>query len=67
MFTGTGDAGPDSRTDVGAHLMGFLCGLTGGMLLALVRNELAERRWQVIAAVLTVLLLVVAWLTAFLA
>lgn len=67
MFTGTGDGGPDSRTDVGAHLMGFLCGLTGGMLLALVRDQLAERRWQIIAAVLTVLLLGVAWLAAFLA
>lgn len=67
MFTGTGDGGPDSRTDVGAHLMGFLCGLTGGMLLVLARDELARARWQITAAALTVLLVIVAWLAAFLA
>ena len=34
MYTGTGG----ENTDVGAHLMGFLCGLGGGILLSPVRT-----------------------------
>jgi len=61
MYTGTGDA----NTDVGAHLMGFLCGLAGGMLLTLVREQLTRQRWQIVAALLAFLVVVVAWIAAF--
>ena len=63
MYTGTGDA----RTDVGAHLMGFLCGLAGGVVLALLKDRLVDRRRQIIAASLTLILLICAWVLAFLA
>ncbi len=61
MYTGTGD----ENTDVGAHLMGFLCGLGGGMLLTTVRDRLSRPQLQVIAAALTLGLIALAWLTAF--
>ena len=60
MFTGTGDA----NTDIGAHLMGFLCGLAGGMLLAPLRARLTNRRWQTGAAIAAVGCVLVAWLAA---
>ena len=60
MYTGTGDA----RTDVGAHLMGFLCGLAGGMVLVLLKDKLVDRRKQGIAAALALILLTLAWILA---
>lgn len=62
MYTGTGD----ENTDIGAHLMGFLCGFAGGMLLTLVRDRLCDRRWQTGAAALALGLVTGAWLIAFL-
>lgn len=62
MYTGTG--GPN--TDVGAHLMGFLCGLAAGVLLAPVRAELARRRLQANSGRLAVMLVAFAWLVAYL-
>ena len=41
MYTGTGD----SQTDIGAHLLGFLCGFAGGMLLTLVRKQFFDSQW----------------------
>ena len=61
MYTGTGD----ENTDIGAHLMGFLCGFSGGMLLTLVRGRLEQRRWQITAALLALSLIIGAWLSAF--
>lgn len=61
MYTGTGDA----NTDVGAHLMGFLCGLAGGMLLTFVREQLTRKSWQLVAALLAFLVVIVAWIAAF--
>ena len=63
MYTGTGD----ENTDVGAHLMGFLCGLGGGMLLASVKEQLVNSRWQRSAGALALGLVGCAWLIAFLA
>ena len=63
MYTGTGD----ENTDIGAHLMGFLCGLAGGILLVRWRADLPNLRWQIIAAVVTAILLVGAWTAAFIA
>ena len=62
MYTGTG--GPD--TDVGAHLMGFLCGLLAGVLLAPARSRLANPRLQLHTGWLAILLLGLAWLVAYL-
>ena len=62
MYTGTG--GPN--TDVGAHLMGFLCGLLAGVLLAPVRSKLANSRLQLHSGWLALLLLGFAWLVAYL-
>ncbi len=63
MYTGTGD----ENTDVGAHLMGFLCGLGGGMVLAALKDRLIDSRWQRVAAALALALVVIAWTFAFLA
>jgi membrane associated rhomboid family serine protease len=61
MYTGTGDA----NTDIGAHLMGFLCGCAGGILLIRFRDELDNPRRQVIAAAMTIALLIGSWFIAF--
>lgn len=61
MYTGTGDA----NTDIGAHLMGFLCGFAGGMLLTIFRDRLARREWQLTGALLAFSIIVAAWLIAF--
>ena len=63
MYTGTG--GPN--TDIGAHLMGFVCGMAGGMLLSPLQSRLAGKRLQTNAAILTCMLIIVAWGLAFLA
>jgi len=61
MYTGTGDA----NTDIGAHLMGFLCGFAGGMLLIPYRHQLNNPRWQIYAAAMTGALLIGSWIIAF--
>lgn len=63
MYTGTG--GPN--TDIGAHLMGFVCGMAGGMLLSPLQSRLTGKRLQTNAAILTCMLITVAWGLAFLA
>jgi membrane associated rhomboid family serine protease len=61
MYTGTGDA----NTDIGAHLMGFLCGFAGGMLLIPFRDRLNNPRWQRIAAAMAIAVLIGCWSIAF--
>jgi membrane associated rhomboid family serine protease len=61
MYTGTGDA----NTDIGAHLMGFLCGFAGGMLLIVFRDRLGNPRWQMAAAAMSIALLIGSWIVAF--
>jgi membrane associated rhomboid family serine protease len=63
MYTGTGDA----NTDIGAHLMGFLCGFAGGVLLILLRDRVARRRWQMSSAAVALLIIAGSWIAAFLA
>jgi len=63
MYTGTGDA----NTDVGAHLMGFLCGLAAGVALAPNRRLLSSAGLQRAAAAAAVLLVIAAWGAAWLA
>ena len=60
MYTGTGG----ERTDIGAHLMGFLCGLFAGMLLTAARDHLASRRLQLICGYAAIALIVGCWLIA---
>jgi membrane associated rhomboid family serine protease len=60
MYTGTGT----ENTDVGAHLMGFLSGLTGGMLLAAGRDRLPNPRLQLGSGLAAMALVVGAWLAA---
>jgi rhomboid protease GluP len=61
MYTGTGDA----NTDIGAHLMGFVCGFAAGMLLTLVRKQYFERRWQLLAGATGLFSIIAAWACAF--
>ena len=60
MYTGTGG----ERTDIGAHLMGFLFGLLGGMFLTAVRDSFAEQRLQMICGGAALALIVGAWAMA---
>lgn len=61
MYTGTGDA----NTDIGAHLMGFVCGFGGGVLLTLIRKRLVDQQLQLASAALALFVIVVAWVCAF--
>lgn len=60
MYTGTGD----ENTDIGAHLMGFLCGLAAGMLLSSARDRLVNPRLQLVCGVMAVVVVAGAWLAA---
>jgi rhomboid protease GluP len=60
MYTGTGDA----NTDVGAHLMGFLTGLGGGVLLAGLPRIPRRPIWQFAAGSGCLLLIAIAWIAA---
>jgi len=60
MYTGTGG----ENTDIGAHLMGFLCGLAAGMLLTAARDHLASRRLQLVCGFGAIALIGGAWLVA---
>jgi len=60
MYTGTG--GPD--TDIGAHLLGFVCGFLTGMLLIALGPVPTDRHAQSIAGGLAVLLVVTSWIVA---
>lgn len=59
MYTGTGDA----NTDVGAHLMGFLSGFGGGMLMTRIASAFASSRAQWSFGVATIALIALAWVT----
>jgi membrane associated rhomboid family serine protease len=61
MYTGAGD----DNTDVGAHLMGFVCGFAGGMLLTHYRDKLIDPRWQKTAAIMAPTIVILAWIVAF--
>ena len=60
MFTGTGD----ENTDIGAHLMGFVCGFAAGMVLTLLGRMPAPARVQLLAGGCAVLIVAFAWLAA---
>lgn len=60
MFTGTGD----ENTDIGAHLLGFVCGFATGMLLTVIGKMPAPPRIQFAAGAAALLLIAVSWLIA---
>ena len=60
MFTGTG--GPE--TDIGAHLMGFVCGFATGMLLTVLGPIPTDRRRQTVAGGIAFSLILSAWFVA---
>ena len=60
MYTGTG--GPN--TDIGAHLLGFVCGFLAGMLLIALGPVPTDRRSQRVAGGLAILLVAASWIVA---
>jgi membrane associated rhomboid family serine protease len=60
MFTGTG--GPD--TDIGAHLLGFVCGFGTGMLLTMLGPVPTDSRRQVVAGGIALAIVASAWIVA---
>ena len=60
MFTGTGD----ENTDIGAHLMGFVCGFATGMVLTLLGRMPAPIRVQFIAGGFALGIVAAAWTAA---
>ena len=60
MFTGTG--GPN--TDIGAHLLGFVCGFLTGILLILLGPLPTDQRAQQIAGSLAIIIVAASWLVA---
>lgn len=60
MYTGTGG----ENTDIGAHLMGFLCGFGGGMLLSSVRGRLLDGNLQRVSGVIAGVIVCGAWIVA---
>jgi len=60
MYTGTG--GPN--TDIGAHLLGFVCGFATGMLLTVLGPIPDDRRSQTIAGAIALGLIISSWSVA---
>jgi rhomboid protease GluP len=60
MFTGTGD----ENTDIGAHLMGFVCGFAAGMVLTLLGRMPAPVRVQLASGGIALGIIAIAWLAA---
>lgn len=60
MYTGTG--GPN--TDIGAHLLGFVCGFLAGMLLIALGPLPTDRRSQQVAGALAMILVTTSWIVA---
>ncbi|MCK6371702.1 MAG: rhomboid family intramembrane serine protease [Gammaproteobacteria bacterium] len=59
-YVGTGD----ERTDIVAHLTGFLAGAAGGLALFRLGSRVARPAWQVAAGVVAGLTLLAAWAAA---
>lgn len=57
MYTGTGDA----NTDIGAHLMGFLSGFGGGMLMTLAAGAVTLPRVQWLFGIAAISVIALAW------
>ena len=62
MFTGAGSG--DGKTDVGAHLMGFVCGFGAGIPLSAYMANLSSQRLQLGCGVAALSLMLLAWISA---
>ena len=60
MYTGTGG----ENTDIGAHLLGFVCGFGTGMLLIVLGPVPTDRRAQLVAGSVALTLVASAWIVA---
>lgn len=60
MYTGTGG----ENTDIGAHLLGFVCGFGTGMLLIALGPVPTDRRAQLVAGSVALTLVASAWIVA---
>ncbi len=60
MYTGTG--GPN--TDIGAHLLGFVCGFAAGLMLVRIGTIPKDRRSQRLAGLIAFGLIFVSWAVA---
>jgi len=60
MYTGTGG----ENTDIGAHLLGFVCGFATGMLLIALGPVPTDRRAQATAGGIALALVATAWIVA---
>jgi membrane associated rhomboid family serine protease len=60
MYTGTGG----ENTDVGAHLMGFLCGFGSGILLSPMRTRLVNAKLQLVCGFAAIAIISGAWIVA---
>ncbi len=60
MYTGTGDA----NTDVGAHLMGFICGFVSGVVAVRMIDALGRTRLQLGSGIAALALILAAWIAA---
>ncbi len=60
MYTGTGG----ENTDVGAHLLGFVCGFVAGLILVRLGNFPKDRRSQLLAGTITFALVFFSWAIA---
>jgi len=61
MYTGTGG----ENTDIGAHLLGFVCGFATGMLLTILGPIPVDRRSQMVAGAIALALVATSWVVAF--
>lgn len=62
MYTGTG--APDSNTDVGAHLLGFVFGFLAGLFLVQAKTLPDDSRAQLISGVAAISLITISWVAA---
>ncbi len=63
-YTGMGGGDAERHVDVGAHVMGFVCGFAGGMLLVHLMPRLHGRRSQLAAGAAALAMLALAWIAA---
>jgi membrane associated rhomboid family serine protease len=59
-YTGTGD----EKTDIGAHLIGFICGFAGGIFLTALSKNLPNRKLQQYTAFAAISAVGAAWFIA---
>ena len=59
-YTGTGG----ENTDIGAHLVGFICGFVSGILLIRVADKLNNQQLQMNCGILAIAIIALSWIMA---